>query len=424
MDQVRRGRPRRWRSARSAPVAVVALFLVTVTGLAGCTSSDDGHSSVAGGRQLRGGDEAPPPDDGTRWVVSLGDSYISGEGARWGANSRGPDRQVDALGPNAYFDAHGQESEPGCHRASSTIVDVTLPGLRGKDLACSGATTRSDASGLRYKPGLDFAHEPDGNGIGQALALQRFASGHRVAAVVVSIGGNEFGFGALAGSCVTGYFSSSATDPRLCSRDPAVSSRFDPAARARVQQQVAGALDRVTTAMTRAGYTAGDYRRIVLTYPSPVPAGDRLRYSDADRDRRGGCPLFAADATWADRVVLPAINTTVRRAAAAASTPFDVLDLTHAFAGHRLCERGTSQLSDTGLRAWDAPGAVDRVEWVNRVYETLAPHQVVESLHPDYWGTAAERACLRGVLSQAARPAYTCLPGSGLEHGDPRMRLR
>ncbi len=357
--------------------------------------------------------------------MSLGDSYISGEGARWGANSDGPDRRVDALGPNAYFDRRGQESQPGCHRASRTVVVPRVGGLRGKNLACSGATTRSDASGLRFTPGLDFAREPDGNGVGQALALRRFAAKHPVEAVVVSIGGNDFGFGALAGRCVTGYLASSPRQPQLCSNDRDLNARFRPPAQARVESAVAAALRRVTGAMRQAGYADDDYRRIVMTYPSPVPPGDLLRFSDRNRGVRGGCPLFAADASWADSVVLPAINTTVARSARSTGTPFEVLDLSAALDGHRLCERGTSRLSETGLRTWNSPGAVDRVEWINQLYTTLAPHQIQESLHPDYWGTAAERACLRLVLAGPGASQYRCTTaGPGLRAGDPVMALR
>jgi hypothetical protein len=359
------------------------------------------------------------------WVVTVGDSYISGEGARWGANSSGPIRRTDALGPDAYFDAAGQESEPGCHRASRTVVVPRVGDLHGENLACSGATTRSDSSGVRFKPGLDFAHETDGDGIGQVLALRRFAGSHRVVAVVVSIGGNDFGFGALAGRCVQGNLSYGGGAPELCSDDADLDARFDARGQALVEGSVRAALGRVTTAMRQAGYADEDYRRVLTTYPSPIPPGNRLRYSDSDRGELGGCPFFAADATWADRVVLPAINGAVSAAARTAAVPFEVLDLGQAFDGHRLCETGSVRLSESDLVRWDSPGAVDEVEWVNQVYTTVAPHQIQESLHPDYWGAAAERACLRLVLSESVRSSSRCTQaGPGLRDGDPVMVVR
>ena len=113
----------------------------------------------------------------------------------------------------------GQESEPGCHRASRTVV---VPDRRRAARQERRLLRRHDPFrlvGVALQPGLDFAHETDGDGIGQALALARFAAHHRVEAIVVSIGGNDFGFGALAGGCVTGYLASVGGPPQLCSRD-------------------------------------------------------------------------------------------------------------------------------------------------------------------------------------------------------------
>jgi hypothetical protein len=396
---------------------------VLVATLVACTE-DDGSADMPSAKPPAPSSQSADRDAQPGWIVSLGDSYISGEGARWGANGSGPIRRTDALGPDAYFDADGQESEPGCHRASRTVVVPRVAGLRGKNVACSGATTRSDSSGVRFKPGLDFAHESDGDGIGQTLALRRFAAHHRVVAVVVSIGGNDFGFGALAGQCVNDNLSWDGGAPPLCSDDADLNARFDPRGQVGVERSVTAALGRVTAGMREAGYADEDYRRVLMTYPSPIPPGSRLRYSDADRGRLGGCPFFALDADWANGVVLPAINHTVAAAARSAAVPFEVLDLGHAFDGHRLCETGTVRLSESDPDPWDAPGAVNRLEWVNQVYTTIAPHQIQESLHPGYWGTAAERACLRLVLTGSAQPSYRCRQaGPGLRDGDPAMKL-
>src|SRR5882724_1127486 len=50
---------------------------------------------------------APPaladgPGAGAPWVVSLGDSAISGEAGRWAGNTNGSPNNIDALGPTAY----------------------------------------------------------------------------------------------------------------------------------------------------------------------------------------------------------------------------------------------------------------------------------------------------------------------------------
>jgi hypothetical protein len=85
--------------------------------------------------------------------------------------------------------------------------------------------------------------------------------------VVVSIGGNAFGFGALAGRCVQGNLSYGGGAPELCSDDADLGARFDARGEALVEGSVRAALGRVTTAMRQAGYADEDYRRVLTTYP-------------------------------------------------------------------------------------------------------------------------------------------------------------
>ncbi len=70
---------------------------------------------------------APPaqaaPPDGDAWVVSVGDSYISGEAGRWAGNSSDA-AQTDALGDAAYLDAGRSESTVGCHRSASAEIGI------------------------------------------------------------------------------------------------------------------------------------------------------------------------------------------------------------------------------------------------------------------------------------------------------------
>jgi hypothetical protein len=117
---------------------------------------------------------APPAGDS--WVVSVGDSYISGEAGRWAGNSSDA-AQTDALGDAAYFDAGQSESTAGCHRSSS--AEIRIGQAQALSLSCSGAKTATwwNSSG-QFKPGLDFYSDVAGN-IGQALALQNFASTNR-----------------------------------------------------------------------------------------------------------------------------------------------------------------------------------------------------------------------------------------------------
>jgi hypothetical protein len=47
---------------------------------------------------------ADGPGSGAPYIVTLGDSAISGEGGRWAGNANDDDEKTDALGPAAYFD--------------------------------------------------------------------------------------------------------------------------------------------------------------------------------------------------------------------------------------------------------------------------------------------------------------------------------
>ena len=109
-----------------------------------------------------------------RWLVSVGDSYISGEAGRWAGSSNTSSSYADALGATAYYDNAGSTGEQinRCHRSKAAEVYVG-GGVNGLNLACSGAktSTYTDRSGY-FKPGLDFADDGAGH-LGQAKMLQQ-----------------------------------------------------------------------------------------------------------------------------------------------------------------------------------------------------------------------------------------------------------
>jgi hypothetical protein len=384
------------------------LLVAALLALAGCSWSSDagtGPESPASAARTAGSagatsatPSAPAP---RRWIVALGDSYVSGEGARWAANTSGRPGPVDALGPHAYR-PRGSTSPTGCDRARTTVVTGVSDGLRGANLACSGATTSSRWDGGGFTPGLDTYSDGKGH-VGQLTALRRFATHHRVAAVVVSIGGNDFGFGSLIGRC-TAAFVETVTNrrPSPCRTDPALSASFAPSHVASVTRHVAVALAGVRRALRLAGRGPSTYSVVMEGYPSPLAQGPRIRYREDLLHRLvlGGCPLFDVDATWADRVVLPTINAALHRAVERSGlAKVSWLDLSRAFEGHRLCERGSAQLQETDLGSWRSPGARARLEWVNMLYIKSRPWRGRESLHPNYWGVLAERRCLRSALA-------------------------
>ena len=102
--------------------------------------------------------QADGPGVGTPWVVTLGDSYISGEAGRWAGSSNASSARADALGGTAYFDnaTNTAETINRCHRSKSAEAYIG-GGVSGMNFACSGSrvATFTDSSG-NFKPGLDF----------------------------------------------------------------------------------------------------------------------------------------------------------------------------------------------------------------------------------------------------------------------------
>jgi hypothetical protein len=376
--------------------------------------------------------KAPAAAAATPYVAVLGDSYSSGEAGRWAGSSDVSTSYADALGPTAYFDnaSHTAERIPGCHRSRSDEAYIGR-GVGGVDLACSGAmtSTYTDDHG-HFKPGLDFFHDASGN-LGQARALRRFASSHKVAMVMVSIGGNDFGFGSVVTQCVTDFLTSPIWAKDLCSDDPSVVGAFDSAHRAAVRVKITRGLLRVRRAMHDAGYSDRSWTLVVQTYPSPIPRGKSFRYPQTDFTRQlvGGCGFWNADARWANTTALPTINDTVSAALASAHIAgAQLLDVSHAFNGRRLCESTVGLYEERGLTSWTQSGAVDSTEWVNQIRTLSAavgPYSVQESLHPNYWGQLALRNCVRKVYHSGAPRGGSCvIAGHGLRRGEPRMHLR
>ncbi len=374
--------------------------------------------------------QADGPGTGAPWVVSLGDSYISGEAGRWAGSSNASSAATDALGATAYHDTGTGESIERCHRSRSAQVHVG-GGVNSLNLACSGATTGT-TTGTYFKPGLDFYDDGAGR-VGQATALQREAAARNVRMVVVSIGGNDFGFADIVQRCVVNFLASPSWAPNYCRDDSAVTRNFTTANVTAVRTKVATALGNVRTAMRRAGYADDAWTLLVQTYPSPIPDGAGFRYAQSGYTRQstGGCGFWSGDADWANATALPTINRTVTAAVGDAGlTNAKVLDLASTFTGRRLCEKGVGLYEETGLASWRSAGAVDRTEWVNqiRTVSTIgsSPYYVQESLHPNYWGQLAVRSCVRQAYNAGSPRGGTCTrTGTGLTAlGEPVVTLR
>ena len=158
---------------------------------------------------------AQDDDDRPTAVVSMGDSYLSGEAGRWEGNSssdwgdrRGTDRAAYRSGGWIRFwryDAgriYGATDRNGCHR--SDVAPILSSGIDVDariNLACSGAEAenlwRASSGGSSFK-----GEAP------QADQLAAVAATHDVEMIVVSVGGNDLGFADIILDCTVRYVTS------------------------------------------------------------------------------------------------------------------------------------------------------------------------------------------------------------------------
>jgi hypothetical protein len=374
---------------------------------------------------------AAAPGVGTPTVVTLGDSYISGEAGRWAGNSNAGESRHDALGADAYWDnaTNTGEQIARCHRSEAAEAYIGA-GTQGINLACSGARTATYTDGDgRFKPGLDFY--VSGSNKGQARMLQEAAVANNVKLVVVSIGGNDFNFASIVQTCVTNWATSPTWWKDYCHDDSSVTANFTSANVAAQRAKVRDAIRNLRTAMTNAGYSASQYTVLVQNYESPIPNGSAFRYSEGGYSRQstGGCGFWNADANWANATALPTINNAVFGGAADAGlSNLRTLNVANAFNGRRLCENTVGLIEERGLASWASAGAVDQTEWVNQIRTVStccgSNYYIQESLHPNYWGQLALRSCVRQAYNAGTPRSGTCTrSANGLLNGEPRMTL-
>jgi hypothetical protein len=375
---------------------------------------------------------ADGPGVGTPTVVSVGDSYISGEGGRWAGNTNGSSSNTDALGSTAYYDNASNTGEVinRCHRSKAAEI-IIGGGIASKNLACSGAKTSTftDSDG-NFKPGLDFYNGSGGQG--QAKMLQDFAATNNVKMIMLSIGGNNFNFASIVQTCVTDFLTSPSWWKNYCNDDSSVTSNFTSSNVTTQTTAIKNAILNVRTAMTNAGYSTSQYAIVVQDYMSPLPTGSGMRYSESGYTRQstGGCGFWNGDLNWANNTALPTINNAVKNGAAQTGlSNVKIMELQSTFNGRRLCENTVGLLEEKGVANWTVSGAVDKAEWIEQI-RTLStvfgPYYVQESLHPNYWGEKALRNCVRQAYNGGTPRGGTCTrTASGLNaNGEPNMTLQ
>ncbi|MGC1164692.1 MAG: hypothetical protein WA862_01145 [Solirubrobacterales bacterium] len=347
---------------------------------------------------------------GSTAIVSLGDSFISGEGGRWLGNGSEPlgtrsgtDRAVFGCdGWDCEYDAariYGASEANGCHRSDlAPILSAPLAVDERVNLACSGARVANvwpAAAGGR----VHFGEPPQTD---QLTAIARRAD---VRMIVLTVGANDVGFGELVAGCALDWARSSEEDPVLCRRRAQADVNV---ALSAMERGLLKALRGIRATMAATGYRRLDYRLVTMGYASPFPAGSWIRYPEEGWSRlnQGGCPVWNADADWAAGVGIGSIVAAMRRAAAAAGAEF--LDLRHALDGHQLCDRRSRRVGSEGPSAAGA-------EWVRRLAFVQGSSR--ESLHPNAYGQRAIGACI-GFLYARPRGDYACQATPGRSYID------
>ncbi|MER6448584.1 GDSL-type esterase/lipase family protein [Streptomyces venezuelae] len=349
------------------------------------------------------GTSAASPGTGPTAVVSMGDSYISGEAGRWKGNSltnsgsrNGTDRGW--VSGSTYDPARVYGTTVGgCHRSDSAevrsagaIADVAV------NLACSGAVSdnvfRASNGGVSYK-----GEAP------QADQLAAVAASHNVKVIALSIGGNDLGFADIITDCALDFvlWNSYCYDDQQYGVDQKIDA---------VMGKVGKSVDEIRAVMRAAGYSDSSYRIVLQSYPSPIPRGAENRYTQSDWSRlnTGGCPFWNRDSDWARDSLVPQIANRIKGVAAAKGVQF--LDLRDMMQGREVCAKASKLVSST------VPASAKTSEWARWIDNNESQGLIQESMHPNYYGQLAAGRCLALVVAQPASSGFGCKNTAGGDH--------
>ena len=334
------------------------------------------------------------PTSGPTAIVSLGDSFISGEAGRWQGNSLnmfgtrdGTDRAARCTWIFCSYDAtrvYGS-THTGCDRSDvATIKSAAISVSEKINIACSGAQSvniwRASQGGQSFK-----GEAP------QADQLLTIAQQKNVKMVVLTIMANDVGFADHVIACASRWV----LGLGACNQDQQASLEADmPAARA----GLAKSIDEIRAVMAAAGYSPSQWKFVIAGYSSPIPASSNVRYSGSDRWWSGGCPFYDADFTWAKNTATPYIIDNMRQIAADKGVQF--LDVRDALNGHEICHTSSSLVGSGG------PNPVTH-EWVRWVNTGCCQGDAQESVHPNAYGQKALGKCVALMYAKTSGN-WTC----------------
>lgn len=376
-DRAARGRARRLAGAGMAvPLAAGALLV----GGAGPASAGPGTGPTA--------------------VVSMGDSYISGEAGRWKGNSltntgnrNGTDRAWVSGGTYDPSKVYGTTAG-GCDRSDSAeVLSAGAVAETAVNLACSGATSenvfRASNGGVSYK-----GEAP------QADQLAAVAASRNVKVIALSVGGNDLGFADIIKECALDFvlWNSYCYDDQQAGVDAKIDG---------VMANVGKSVDEIRAVMRQAGYADSSYRIVLQSYPSPIPRGAENRYTQSDWSRlnSGGCPFWNRDSDWARDSLVPQLANRLKQVAADKGTQF--LDLRDMMQGREVCAKASKQVTST------VPASARTSEWARWIDNNETQGIIQESMHPNYFGQLAAGRCLALAVAQPADSASSCKNTAG-----------
>jgi hypothetical protein len=335
------------------------------------------------------------PGSGPTAIVSLGDSFISGEAGRWQGNAlnlfgtrNGTDRAASCTwwgyctydAKRVYGNTH-----TGCDR--SDVAPIRTSGVAVQErinIACSGAQTQN--IWRASQGGQSFKGEAP-----QADQLFTIAQQKDVKMVVLTIMANDVGFADHVIACASRWVLGLGT----CNAAQQAALEADmPAARA----GLAKAIDEIRAVMAAAGYSPSQWKLVVAGYASPVPAAANVRYTGNARWWDGGCPFYDADFNWAKNTATPYIVDNMKQVAASKSVQF--LDVRDSLNGHEVCHKSSSLVGGGGPN----PVAHEWVRWVNT---GCCQGDAQESVHPNAYGQRALGKCMQLMYAKTSGN-WTC----------------
>lgn len=363
---------RRTRYRLRWPIAVVAaaaatLGTMTAATPAGATGTDAAAAvasvplppeleaiRAAEATRIYGSPEERPLAQRRTGLISLGDSEISGEGVGT--------YEPPTNGPTNW-----------CHRSPDAAIHRTgIPADLTFNVSCSGAYSGN----IRIGGSKQYADE-----LVQSDNLAVKARNTRIKMVLLVAGANDdLQFGPVMTDCVTRYLTlQGPCEPKYA---PGWQARVDGLV-PKVEQTVRD----LKNVMRDAGYADGDYKLVLMGYPSPIGPDFHDNPNFPGKLVCGGLG-YDSDTVWGRNTAVPAFERGMR--AAAASTGAVYLDNSRLFHGHEVC------MEDPWARGLyidlSKPGTPDE-------------NSVRQSFHPNARGHAAFASCLTQIYDAGVREA-------------------